>query len=74
MEDININGLMDKESEMIAESFSRGVTSGLMGTGLKWEIVHEGLDGMDELHVFNQLYDGFTSGYYPNWELKFERI
>lgn len=70
---IGINGLTEMESEMIASSFERDITSGILGTGLYFTIVHGNITDEEKEHIVNLIYSGYTSGYYPKWQLTFER-
>lgn len=68
------NDLKDVELEIIALSVKKGFTSGRIGD-LEWEVTfekHDWEEGEDDslLHIVKLIEEGYTSGYYPSWQLE----
>lgn len=70
-----MNTLDDNELKAIAYLIEEGFTSGMLDT-LKWEIsfeMHDWDDSVDNhRHIGELIKRGFTSGYYPSWQLEAE--
>lgn len=67
---INVTGMTDKEQEGISFFVRQGYKEGMIDY-LNWSIHIEDEDRVDE--VADMIKDGKTMGYYPDWELSFDR-
>ncbi|MBM7598135.1 hypothetical protein JOC34_000492 [Virgibacillus halotolerans] len=75
---INYNGLSDNEQEVIAATIKNGFMHGMI-ENLHWKIGFEthDWDSQDDnlQHIAHLIKEhDCTSGVYPSWKLKFERV
>lgn len=68
---VGINELTELESETIALAVRNGFRSGVLDN-LSWEISIEKIEHDELLQIVELIEEGFTSGYYPTWQLTFQ--
>lgn len=70
MTKINYNGLTDKEQFGIAFLVGKGFNEGVLDN-VSWKVEIE--EEEERQNIVNMINEGFTSGYYPDWQLSFQR-
>lgn len=72
MQTINVNGLTNEETEVIALSIKNGIYRGSLDN-LNWSFESDVQENDDILHVVGLLEEGYTCGFEPTWSLNFDR-